>query len=352
MRAGTIWWGQIGNAIRALDELAEHMQDHRSAVIRVPERLCWRQDFYEARDIRRTLYGGGRSIRQIEWCSGDDPGELILQELCPPQVRAAWWPGQHCADYLSGREDLALNEYDVYITGVTEKADLAKWVEFITRYGASGAAPETRAVFLVEYAGPDMDTGPVSQIDCTVEDHDCRVFCLEAAAVLKNAQLREYQAELALRIGGRDPELCWALLKTGEALLRDPAAAARTVAEEALDSTFRPFRVPAEQAVLSAAWRAALVLFLPLVEQWRTDFIVRNADELRRHLPITNSNGERVTEPEDLEVGNLYYIRKNKVGCKFSQQDREKIDLCRHVRNLLAHNKLICTEDAQRIMLL
>lgn len=350
MRAGSMWWGRIGNAIRALDELTEHMQDHRSAVILVPERLCWRQDFQEARDIRRSLYGGGRSIRQLEWRTGDDPGERILQELCPAQVRAAWWPGQHCAEYLGGREDLALNEYDVCVTGVTEKADLAKWVDFITRYAACGAAPETRAVFLVEYSGPDMDTGTVSRINCTVEDHDCRVFCLEAAAALKNAQLQEYQAELALRIGGRDPELCWALLKTGDALLRDPVAAVRSVGAEELDSTFRPFRVPAEGAVLSAAWRAALVLFLPMVEQWRMDFIARNADELRHHLPITNSNGERVTEPEDLEVGNLYYIRKNKPGCKFSQQDKEKIDLCRHVRNLLAHNKPISVEDARRIM--
>lgn len=348
MSASAIWWGQIGNSLRLLSEVAEHLQECRSAVLRLPERMPWRSAFYEAVDIRRSAFSGGRSMKRLAWRSGGDPGEFVLAQLCSAGVRADYWPGQPCADYLGGREDLLLNDYYVWITGVGTKTDLGKWTEFLTRYDRASAHLAKRAVFVVEYSGPAMESGGTDQIVCSVEDHDCRVFCLEAAAALKNAGLREYQAELALRIGGGDPELCWALLRTGEDLLTDPVRAATRITSDSLASDGRRYRTMTEQQIISAAWKAAVVLFFPVLEQWRMDFVTRHQQELRRHLPITNSNGEQVTDPADLEIGALYFIG-SKPGSCFGAEEKAKIDLCRHTRNLLAHNKLISREDALRI---
>lgn len=347
MNAGMIWWGQIGNSLHLISEVAEHLQECRSAVLRLPERLPWRAAFYEEVDIRRSAFGG-RSLKRLSWSAGGDPGEFILAKLCSASVRADYWPGQSVADYLGSRQSLPLNDYYVWITGVRAKADLAKWAEFIARYDRASARSDGRAVFLVEYAGPALETGPVEQIVCTLEDYDCRVFCLEASAALRNAPLRDYQAELALRVGGTDPEFSWALLRTGEALLRDPVATAREVMDRSRESGGRPFGPMTEQQIVSAAWRAALVLFFPVLEQWRMDFVARYEQELHRHLPISNSNGEQVTDPFDLEIGALYYI-VGLPGNPFTAGEVETIRLCRRTRNLLAHNKMISLEDARRI---
>ena len=349
MNAGSIWWGQIGNSLHLISEVAEHLQECRSAVLRLPERLPWRTVFYEEVDIRRSAFGG-RSLKRLSW-SGSDPGEFILAKLCSARDRADYWPGQSVADYLGSRSSLPLNDYYVWITGVRTKADLAKWAEFIAVYDRAATRPDGRAVFLVEYTGPALETGQVPQIVCTLEDYDCRVFCLEASAALRNAPLRSYQAELALRIGGTDPEFSWALLRTGEALLQDPVATAREVMDRSRESGGRPFGPLTEQQIVSAAWHAALLLFFPVLEQWRLDFVTRYEQELHRHLPITNSNGDQITYPFDLEFGSLYHI-VSLPGNPFTAGEVETIRLCRRTRNLLAHNKMISLADAQRIALL
>lgn len=343
MRAGMIWWGQIGNCLRLLDEISEHLQEERSAFLRVPERLPWRTDFYEAVDIRRSAYSGGRSLKRLAWQSGAEPGDFILKKLCS-DVQAVFWPGFSSADYLGSRSDLPVNDYYVWVTGVRTEKDARSWAEFLTRYNRASAALAKRAVFLVEYSGPAVDTGRVEQILCTVEDYDCRVFCLEAGAALKNTALREYQAELALRIGSGDPEFSWALLQTGEELLIDPVKTAqKTIRQD------RAFPALSEQQLVSAAWNASVVLFFPILERWRAAFVAEHAQQLRQQLPITNSNGEQVTDPSDLEIGSLYFI-SNKPGCTFTLEEKTRIVLCREARNLLAHNRILSREDARRLM--
>ena len=81
------------------------------------------------------------------------------------------------------------------------------------------------------------------------------------------------------------------------------------------------------------------------------NFISKNESELARHLPISNSNGDRVTEPCDLEIGALYYIVSS-ASKEFVAADVDTIRLCRRVRNLLAHNRIVPVDDVQKVLLL
>lgn len=184
----------------------------------------------------------------------------------------------------------------------------------------------------------------VEKILYTVENYDCRMFALEAAAAADNTELRSYQAELALHICNNDPEFCFALLLSGKKLLQDPVRTAQELAFEARSSEGLPFAIPEQQQIQSAAWEAAIVLLFPILERYRIDFIHRNEGELARQLPISNSNGDTVTEPCDLEIGALYYIA-GLSGKTAMTGEVDTIKLCRKVRNLLAHNKIPEYED-------
>lgn len=349
MNPGMIWWGQIGNSLRLLDRIANDLRDRRSAVLRVPGRFPWRETFYEAVDLRRSSFGGERRLRRIPWEEGADPGAYILDKLCSERVRADYWPGQTYGAYLGARDDIVLCDYYVWITGIRSKADMARWVEFITQYIQAAGQAEQRAVFLLEYEGPMMDAPGLDRIDYSVESYDCRVFALETANVLCAAEARAYQAELALSLAGGDPELCCALLQEGERLLRDPVGTALEVCKTALSSSGEPFSALEEQQAASAAWEAALVLLFPILERFRMGFIKRFEGELWRHLPISNSNGDEVRDPQDLDIGPLFHIV---TACSkaFSPAMVEAIRLCRHVRNLLAHNKLVPYEDVKKLL--
>lgn len=351
MNAGAVWWGQIGNSLRLLAKVTDNLRDCRSAVLRVPERLPWRQDFYEAIDVRRSAFSGERRLMRLQWEADADPGEFILDELCSRRVRADYWPGQTYAAYLGSREDILLNDYYVWVTGVHSKTDIVRWAEFISQYGQAARRLENRAVYVIEYDGPPVELSGVENIGYTVENYDCRVFCLETAAALDNAAVRAYQAEMALCIGQNDPELCDALLREGDSLLLDPVGTARSCIAGGTSSEGRPFAEQTEQQISSAAWKAAIVLLFPVLEQFRLDFVVENQELLEKHLPISNSNGDRVTDPFDLEIGAICYIVAAS-DQSFSEETRKNIRLCRRARNQLAHNKPLPYEDVQKLIAL
>lgn len=348
MKPGTIWWGRVGNSLRLLTKVTNNLRDCQSAVLRVSRDLPWRQDFYEAVDDRRSAFSGERRLMRLQWEDNADPGEFILDELCSKRVRADYWPGQTYAAYLGSRDDILLNDYYVWVTGVHSKTDLVRWAEFITQYEQSSRHMENNAVYIIEYDGTPVETLSVEQIAYNVENYDCRVFSLEAAAELGNTQLRNYQSELALSICGNDPELCYELLLTGEKLLEDPVQTAMRVLAASCSSAGIPFAPVDEQVLQSAAWEATVVLLFPILERYRTNFIAENKTQLAHYLPISNSNGDRVTDPFDLEIGALYYIVKS-ASKVFSAEHVDIIKLCRKVRNLLAHNKVVPLEDVCKV---
>lgn len=351
MNPGAVWWGQLGNSLRFLTNITNSLQDCRSVVLQLPRELPWRRDFYEAVDIRRSFFGGERRLVRLSWAEGADPGEFVLDELCSGRVRADYWPGQTYAQYLGTRPELLMNDYYIWISGIHSKGDLAGWVEFLSGYHRAAKQQDSSAVFLLEYDGPNTDVSGVDKIVYTVENYDCRVFALEAAAALGNTSLRNYQAELALNICGNSPELCFALLTAGAKLLRNPVAAAAEVTACTYSSEGLPFPDLDEAQIQSAAWESAIVLLFPVLERFRTDFIRKNERELARHLPITNSNGDRITDPRDLEIGSLWHIVRS-AGKTFTTSDAETVRLCRKVRNLLAHNKFVPVEDVHNVLMI
>ena len=249
MNPGAIWWGQIGNSLRLLTKVTNCLRDCQSAVLQVPQSFPWRHDFYEAVDTRRSAFSGERRLIRLPWEEAADPGEFVLRELCSGEVRAEYWPGQTYAAYLGSLGDIVLNEYYVWVTGIHRKADIGKWAEFVSQYVRHSEELEQRAVFLLEYDGAQWDPSSMETIPYSVENYDCRVFCLETAAALGNTTLRDYQAELALCIGEGDPELCAALLSTGKELLSDPIRTTQRITSEEVNSEGTYYRQKTEQQI-------------------------------------------------------------------------------------------------------
>ncbi len=351
MNAGAIWWGQIGNSIQLLTKVTNHLRDRRSVILQIPSAFPWRQEFYGAIDRRKNVFCGQRRLLRLQWQEGGDPGEFILDELCSSRVRADYYPGYTYAQYLGSRNDIVLCEYYVWITGIHSRADIGKWGEFVAQYEHYAKNMEQSAVFVLEYDGAELESSRLEQITYTVEGYDCRVFCLEAAAALNNTDLHSYQAEMALCIGNSDPEQCNVLLEAGERLLIDPVGTTRDILPYACASDGRPFPPVAEQQIIGAARKAAIVLLFPILEQYRMEFIMKYEGELARHLPINNSNGDRVSDPFDLEIGPLHYIV---TSCSrgFDKHEAATISLCRKTRNLLAHNKPVPYADVRAVMAL
>lgn len=351
MRIENIWWGQLGSSLRFLSTITSRLRECRTTVLQLPERFPWRESFYEAVDNRRASFGSQRRLRRLTWQEGQDPGRFVINELCTGRVQADYWPGKTYAEYLGSRSDIELCDYYVWIRGIRQSADLVHWTDFVRAYTKAAKANrlEQHAVFVLEYDGspvPGQDT-----LTYNLEDYDCHVFCLEAAADLKNTDLPEYQAGLALSLGGNDPELCAALLSAGTSLLENPVSCATQVLAASRTSEGLPFASRSELWLESAAWKAQLILLFPILERFRLQFITKYEGDLRHHLPITNSNGGEVNDPFDLELGSMVYLN-SVFGLHCTYQDSGELNLCHNVRNNLAHNHIVTLDRLRRVLAL
>lgn len=351
MNAGSIWWNQIGSSMRLLDAISGAMEARCPVLLKVPQSFPWRSTFYDAVDYRRADFCAERLLKRIRWDGREEPGALLmgLDDLCPDQVRRDYWPGRNRAEYLGAQSEIFLNEHYVWITGIRDAEGLNRWVEFVELYEQAAADRSRRAVFILEStADPGRSTG-LQQIVYRTEAYDCRVFALEAAAALNNTDMKAYQAELANSLSNGTPELCWAFLNQGERLLLHPVETAVKISSSGRASDGTDFEPLNAQQAHSAAWEAAAVLLFPRLERWRMNFIESHAEILRYSLPIRNSNGQKVTDPRDLEIGSLWYVVNNS-GPRFSPEEAQQNRLCRDVRNQIAHNQLVSCAQIRAIL--
>ena len=54
---------------------------------------------------------------------------------------------------------------------------------------------------------------------------------------------------------------------------------------------------------------------------------------------------EKITEPEDLEIGTLAYMVNNGKVAIWNEADRERINFLREIRNRIAHGKCCSPEE-------
>ena len=343
MNPGIIWWNQIGSCLQLLSELTSRLKNGDSAVLCTGNGIPWRVEFYETVDRLREPFSGNRRLKRIPWRGGMAPGAFVLRECCSAAVQADYWPGQSHGEYLGSRGDLLLCDYYVWVTGIRQKSDLKRWSSFLSDYDKASRGLEQRAVFILEYEGPADSSPGRWELNLPVEHYDCMLFSLEASKSIRPTCLRQYAAELSAQIGSGNPELCAALLEQGEAFVSDPVASTNQVIRS------KGFVKMREETVCSAVWKASIIVLFPILEQMRLDCIRNNYQSLLRQLPINNSNGERVDDPYDLELGALYYLSGSKNDV-MSLDDRNAVILCRRVRNALAHNKIPEFDDIVKVL--
>ena len=346
MDYGKIWWGQLGCSLRLLDNLTNLWQDCRSAVLQTGP-IPWRRQLLQEVNLRRSAFSASRRLVELSWGGENLPGEAVLREFCSQEVVAGYWPGKSYAVYLAELENLLLHDQDIWVRGIHNEESLRAWWSFVSEYERCREGKPHRATFLLEYGGPEASLSGAKLLSFRIESHNCRVFCLEAAG--EEALLPDYRAELALSIGGTNPEFCAALLQTGDALLLDPPAAARDVMECDHDSAGNAFPLLSEAELESRIWKAALVLLFPILERFRMDFIRTYRTDLLPRLPHRNSFGAIIREADDLELADLWSIISNN-KCHIPPQDYHTVKRFTQVRHCLAHIKPVKLEDVQAVL--
>ena len=88
----------------------------------------------------------------------------------------------------------------------------------------------------------------------------------------------------------------------------------------------------------------------PELEHFRRSMVRKYQSKLQSFLPMTDTLGERITDPGDLELGQIFYICRN---AHFAdKRDFDRLCSMRSARNLLAHGNAIPYDELKKLGIL
>lgn len=339
--SNTTWWGELPNAEKFIEAVTLDLRDGKDVLLELPEHLPWEAAFYEQLAISLEKNGVVHALRELEDDPHKEPGEIILRKFCKPERRAQYRPNIGYGRFLANSQGSTLS------TALIEVHDLRNgrlevWLDFVREYRK--ALSNDGAVFLLETRErPERTKGmSVHAYAGSIGSFDAYTFYMISASSYSGTLLqRRYLAELAFTLCGSDAELGGACLQNSFVFISKPLERLNDVCNTLFRADGGNFRLPGNKTNLKKqVWQAQLRIVFPLLEDYRQDLIRKYRKDVEHCLPIETAHGEIISEPEDVELGSLSWLIRQK-RLNVTAYEETCIEVCKDARNSLAHLKPI-----------
>lgn len=349
-----LWWKQIASARDFVEQIADNVAFDKTVLLYLPEWTPWCGTFQAGIEVGLQNRNCENRLDIIS-CPDGDIGQYLFESYCKKEKRASYRPTFSYAQFLAKNNDIVLNQRYLWVKEISE-VRLKAWEKFIAEYTAAVQPGEACAGFILETTFPiarRVSSELFVSFDFAqrVTSYDSFTFCALASARAQiPQQFRAYLTEVVSALCQKDIELCAACLNDWESILRNPVEGYLRIIKREFRSNGAPFsEVQSESQLCHSLWEAQLKQLFPIIENYRLNFICDHFDEIKAILPIQNSLGEDLTEPQDVELGTLYFWN---LHGKISTDGKEynTLDFFRRARNKLAHLNILESEDVCHIL--
>ena len=139
-------------------------------------------------------------------------------------------------------------------------------------------------------------------------------------------------------------------VKYGEDFLREPLETIHRIVQEEVRSDQIAFRFDYDEVfVKKCIWESQLKVLFPIIEGYRSGFVVKYNNTLKEILPIKSAYGDMITLPQDVELGMLFRLAACREIVLDSKEYRELV-LFKNARNCLAHMDAVGMEEVEVIL--
>ncbi len=360
LKTEQIWWQQVPKASQFIGTIVKHASEQVSQVLLSPGYLPWWDSLYDiVADQINFNDPQGRVVRiteeDIAACANF--GSFILTEFCSDTQRVSYRRGQSIASFLAKNDDVILNQHYIWIHRIPE-ARVHECMQFISEYQTNAPEGKKRGVFILEVEeriAPKQMSKKLMRISFNncIDAFDSVAFCtmVSLTASLINPIFRPYLAEVASAVCGSDIELCAACIERTEAFLREPYRTLKAITEETCRSDGTPYVCDDERVVSDKIWEGQVRIIFPHLEKYRRAFVLNHYDEILRSLPLKKEVGEDdITDPRDIELGQLTYLISRDRYIQSSKIERESLPIFKEARNKLAHLSPLSFGEVEKIL--
>ena len=348
-----LWWNHITKAHKFIEDIVAAALEGTSIILSLPANVPWRNTLLELVESQLKL-GNPKNSFEVLKCPEEEAGLFLLNKYCRKERRAAYRYGVTYAEFLGQCGDTVLNDRYVWVTDIPE-AKYEEWLEFVITYQKS-VTKKTPAVFILEINDMSFAKRAKKGIKKLIFDQNIGAydkFAFSALAATENScrdYMRPYLAELAATICSDDIELCAECVCMGNTFMKEPSNTISSMMKERCRSNGDAYQFSkTDDEIKRLVWETQLKSVFPVIEKFRGHFIEKYDSQIKKALPISNSYGENVTVPEDVEIGTLLYM----AGCgaiSVSSWEYEELQQYRNARNKLAHLDILDLDAVDSIL--
>lgn len=350
-----VWWTHITKAHAFMEDIVASAAAGKSILLSMPKNVPWRDTLLEMVEDSLKLENSKNAFDYIP-CPEENAGLFLLNKYCKKEKRASYRYGISYAEFLGKCEDIVLNDRYVWIYDIPQNK-CEEWLDFITEYNKN-VKEKTPAVFILEIQD-ECGTGKAKKgihrlaFNQNINAYDRFAFCALAASDTSTCKeyLRPYLAELVSSVCRDDIELCAECVRKGSQFLKSPEETLNQVISESSRSNGKSFvysRSPEELKTL--IWEAQLKNVFPVIEKYRSSFITKYRDSIKRALPISSAYGQQATTPEEVEIGMLIYLVGNGSIRLDNSSEYQELERFRDARNKLAHLSTVDFDTVDTIL--
>jgi len=341
---GNSFWDKVSGASRFLSDAADKLSDGRSVMLDFDGDVPWSDIMIRSLTDRLIACLDSRSVNTFSVGSVKNPGEFLLKTYFKESERRNYWPTDSAARFIANNPNSTIHHRFVVLEdiprGMTEK-----WASFVCEYMSCFTDDRDSALFVLitnNAKSADSKHLAVFNYDDYISGYDCLIYCMNILSDIKcSATAKKYLAELAVQLAEGQIETAGALAEYGVSLAEDTKAVLSSVVRDHSYDDMDDF-------IKMNTWEAQIRIVYPELEKFRRSFIRKYEEKLKRHLPVTDSSGEKIRDARELELGQLVMICSNETTLA-EKTDYDRLVRRKNARNLIAHGDVIEYDDLVKL---
>lgn len=365
---GEYWWSNVTGPREVVSSIIMSLRMGRSAVLYVPYDLPWRHE------LRRCVRNNLENIPVLEDLIVDvidieddgansiDPGRYLLDKYALKDDRTKFREGgnKSIQDYFLHKE--VMKNKLVWVKGIGKERS-REWVSFCEHWEPKSVAD---GVFVVEV----RDCPCIGRSKCIellqyeecVSEYDVQLFNSlvlggNAAGGL-SATWKKYAAAITTHLCGADAEVARSFIERhrfmeGELLdtLKEIAGSGFFEHRGSGSHVLALYRAGSFDELRKRIWAGQVEILFPLIEKQRLEIVDLYRTQFEEEIKKGISQfGKEAEKPEDIELGTMVYMMKDRRLDIPERETRNKIHTLRECRNLLAHRDT-CSLDQVAVLL-
>lgn len=310
---GALWWDNLYGPSSLINEIQKEVNNKKNVIISCEHEIPWIDYFFS--QIIQADYNFMVDVYELDIDEISD-NETILKKILKLNGIGYQYKGdKNSIKYLNEIDSEYMKLYYIKNLPSSREDQLVNLMK--------NMESNSKVLIIANYSSVPSQGGllKVKKYNDYISVYDKIRFL---KLVIQKSNLSIYMNEYIAELVGRMEN---SLVKAIE-----------VVENYSLDETYNFEEI--EDSKKKLVWESQLLVFFPLLEKKRNEFVYRHYDKIKLHLPMKDTFSNVYETPEELEIGHIMRLIKNN-QIYISNDEKDQFEMWYDIRNKLAHQKIV-----------